>query len=330
MERSKRSWFIPIMLYIACILFITLFSRAAYLVRRIEVIPFWSVLQWIGGSTSNGRSILLNILLLIPLGYLLAGQCKRKWKSVVLCFCVSLLVELLQFLTLHGIADVDDLIFNTMGGALGVLVYSFLPSRFEKAAVILAVVVGIAGSIYTTTIDTGPIYERQFYFSAKLEENVLSGQCYIYDEPTPGYQLIVNGKMIATETERDYRTEKTEEGEIFVRFSGHQPISTSVFIRDGVLKYTAEDVDIEGVSDDWGLMAYNEEYDVLVYQDGERLVWLIGTEIDEHTEIIYHIHTDEPDKLPENRQVYGFDNRGFRTGRGNELDPIGHYRVFVK
>lgn len=27
---------------------------------------------------------------------------------------------------------------------------------------------------------------------------------------------------------------------------------------------------------------------------------------------------------------YGFDNRGFRTGTGRELEPIGHYRVFEK
>lgn len=60
---------------------------------------------------------------------------------------------------------------------------------------------------------------------------------------------------------------------------------------------------------------------------------MIGTEIDKKTELIYHIHTDEPEKLPEKRVQYGFDNRGFRAGAEraeNEFERIGHYRVFEK
>ena len=70
-----------------------------------------------------------------------------------------------------------------------------------------------------------------------------------------------------------------------------------------------------------------------VYQDGERLLWLIGKEIDKNTEVIYHIHTDEPEKLPEKRIQYGFDNRGFRVcaeQAENEFEGIEHYRVFEK
>lgn len=55
--------------------------------------------------------------------------------------------------------------------------------------------------------------------------------------------------------------------------------------------------------------------------------------IDKNTEIIYHIHTTEPEKLPEKRIQYGFDNRGFRAGverAENELEGIHHYRVFEK
>lgn len=71
----------------------------------------------------------------------------------------------------------------------------------------------------------------------------------------------------------------------------------------------------------------------LVYQDGDRLLWLIGTDIDKNTEVIFHIHTNEPEKLPERRVQYGFDNRGFRVGAeraDNEMTSIDHYRVFEK
>lgn len=81
------------------------------------------------------------------------------------------------------------------------------------------------------------------------------------------------------------------------------------------------------------LKAWNEEYDTLVYQNGDRLLWFIGTEIDKSTEAIYHIYTDESEKLPEKSVQYGFDNRGFRvdTERAeNKLEPIDHYRVFER
>ena len=90
---------------------------------------------------------------------------------------------------------------------------------------------------------------------------------------------------------------------------------------------------IKGLPEGVVLKAWNEEYDTLVYLDGNRVLWLIGTEIDKNTEVICHIHTDEPEKLPERRVQYGFDNRGFRVGderAENELEGIDHYRVFEK
>lgn len=309
--------------YTLMTLFITLGSRELYLIRRIELVPFWSVMQWIGGSISNGRSILLNIILFVPLGYLLDGVSKKKWYAVLICFSVSLFIEVLQLITLRGICDVDDLIFNTFGGVIGVLLY-------RPRGILLALIAGLAGGLYVGTSHTDPVYERQFYFSAELTDSTLSGQCYYIDNPTPAYKVIINGKTIAAEREKDYRVETEEQGEIFVQFERHQSISTGVYIRNGQLKYTAEDVSIPGVPADWTLMLWNEEYDTLVYKAGDQLIWLIGSDIEPTTEIIYHIQTDEPHKLPEKRKLSGFDNRGFRTGSGVELEEIDHYRVFQK
>ena len=78
------------------------------------------------------------------------------------------------------------------------------------------------------------------------------------------------------------------------------------------------------------LRAYSAEYDAYVFQKGDMLIWLIGYEIEPTTEIIYHIRTDEPEKLPENRIQYGFDNRGFRSESENELESMVKYRVYEK
>ena len=109
---------------------------------------------------------------------------------------------------------------------------------------------------------------------------------------------------------------------------------TGIWINGEQIEYVAwERPVIDGLPETSVLKAWNEEYDTLVYQDGERLLWLIGKEIDKNTEVIYHIHTDEPEKLPEKRIQYGFDNRGFRVGAEqaeNEFEGIEHYGVFEK
>lgn len=69
------------------------------------------------------RSLYLNILLFIPLGIAVALRSKeRPLRSACLTgFAVSLIVEVVQYLFLPGrTVDVDDLILNTTGGAMGV------------------------------------------------------------------------------------------------------------------------------------------------------------------------------------------------------------------
>ena len=78
------------------------------------------------------------------------------------------------------------------------------------------------------------------------------------------------------------------------------------------------------------LKAFIPEYDAFIYQIQDRLIWLIGAPLDPKTEIIYHIHTDQPELLPASRIKYRFDNRGFRINDKSERERIGTYRVFEK
>lgn len=82
----------------------------------------------IGALTSATLwQVLFNVLLLLPLGFLLAYRFKKSFpNSVVIGFLVSLLIELTQGTAVWGIfgcpyrlADVDDLMINTAGVALG-------------------------------------------------------------------------------------------------------------------------------------------------------------------------------------------------------------------
>ena len=64
------------------------------------------------------------MVLFFPLGVYLRLFWNRLplWASALLPGAVSLCAEVLQYLTAWGVADIDDLLLNAMGGALGALV----------------------------------------------------------------------------------------------------------------------------------------------------------------------------------------------------------------
>ena len=88
-------------------------------------------LAFVGDFARDGVSTLpqiaFNVVLFMPLGFI-AGRLLRWgfWRSLVVGFLASLLIEVAQGTGLFGIypysyrtADVDDLIYNTSGAALG-------------------------------------------------------------------------------------------------------------------------------------------------------------------------------------------------------------------
>lgn len=69
---------------------------------------------------------LMNVAVFVPLGVLTALlRARASWpRAVLVAACVSLAIEISQLVTAHllgggHLADVDDLLFNVLGGALG-------------------------------------------------------------------------------------------------------------------------------------------------------------------------------------------------------------------
>ncbi|MBR0385196.1 MAG: VanZ family protein [Erysipelotrichaceae bacterium] len=76
----------------------------------------------------NINQVYLNICMFIPMGYLLPYvfdwfRRNMRWKTVIVCFLASLLIENVQLISRRGFYDVDDLISNTLGGFLGMRLY---------------------------------------------------------------------------------------------------------------------------------------------------------------------------------------------------------------
>lgn len=70
-----------------------------------------------------------NIVGFMPFGALLpvlAKEARRAWRTALLSFEVSALVEVTQLIFHVGCFDVDDIILNTLGGLLGYFVFWML------------------------------------------------------------------------------------------------------------------------------------------------------------------------------------------------------------
>lgn len=69
--------------------------------------------------------VILNIVLMVPFGFLLPQVRKFNGFSVVLTtFLLSTTIELSQLIMSSRISDVTDIITNTIGGILGYMIYT--------------------------------------------------------------------------------------------------------------------------------------------------------------------------------------------------------------
>lgn len=68
------------------------------------------------------RNIILNILLFIPLGFLLpfySDKLKKGYKIILIGFIFTLIIEIIQYITKIGIFEIDDILNNTIGTLIG-------------------------------------------------------------------------------------------------------------------------------------------------------------------------------------------------------------------
>ncbi len=95
--------------------------------RTYEMTPLWTYQEILNGSDVLQMEIQLNILVFVPLGYLLVlvFGVERWWKALYWGMAASCTIEFLQLLLKRGFCETDDLIHNTIGCALGVIIYVF-------------------------------------------------------------------------------------------------------------------------------------------------------------------------------------------------------------
>lgn len=117
---QRKIWMIIFTLYLAAVFSVVGIPNIKYI--RIEpqfnLIPIVDIANAPFGYMKN---TVLNILMFLPLGFLLPVIWKEFWnfkRTAVFGFAFSLAIELSQIFT-YRLTDVDDLITNTLGAILG-------------------------------------------------------------------------------------------------------------------------------------------------------------------------------------------------------------------
>lgn len=104
--------------------------------RSLNLIPFIDV----------SRETTDNLIVFIPFGLLLGVNFAQIsfWRKLAFIFSFSLVAEIIQFVLAIGATDITDVIANTLGGLLGLVLYD-VASRYvdQKKLNQLIVVVGI-------------------------------------------------------------------------------------------------------------------------------------------------------------------------------------------
>ncbi|SMF85536.1 Glycopeptide antibiotics resistance protein [Paenibacillus uliginis N3/975] len=103
-------------------------------IRRYETLIRASEINLIPFASEGITTYVLNILLFMPLGFLLPTiwpQFRTIKNTACTGFFFSLAIELSQLLN-HRITDIDDLLMNTLGAIIGYLLYRALFKMIYK------------------------------------------------------------------------------------------------------------------------------------------------------------------------------------------------------
>lgn len=135
-QEPKRKWIsCTLLLYMLLVYSFTVLSRQVESGSRYELQLFWSYGALFQGQKEFFMYIVMNIFMLLPVGFLLSALGKSG-KCTLLCgSAFSCLIELSQLITGKGLFELDDIFHNTLGVWLGILLYDGVwrcVSRFRK------------------------------------------------------------------------------------------------------------------------------------------------------------------------------------------------------
>jgi glycopeptide antibiotics resistance protein len=132
----EKGWLKILMgLYTVTLIYVFFFARRRWRefpVRNYNIVPLRNKIIYLQNWSQHTapekaelyKDVLGNIFIFIPFPFMLLFLLgfKNYKKLLFLSFVSSAGVELIQFITNIGVADIDDILFNTLGAAIGILI----------------------------------------------------------------------------------------------------------------------------------------------------------------------------------------------------------------
>lgn len=136
MDFLKKLYKILIPFYTLFLLYLMFFGfgRSQYDINIVRLIPMFSTVGFVK-QTILWKTIIINIfgniLIFVPFGFLgiVFPKLNNFWILILDFLFAIILIESLQYFTRLGVFDIDDVILNTVGVAIGFWIYRKWASR---------------------------------------------------------------------------------------------------------------------------------------------------------------------------------------------------------
>lgn len=134
--KSKKITLALMIFYLLALIWVIVFKSEFSIkdlpqIRNINLIPFSQ--PAIVNGKADVREIILNVVAFIPYGLFIHALMDEMsiLKKILIIFATSFVFELIQYIFAIGASDITDIISNTSGGVIG-LVISILMAKLLK------------------------------------------------------------------------------------------------------------------------------------------------------------------------------------------------------
>ena len=242
------------LVYVVCVFMLTLSFSKSGSAGSVNFVPFSSVFYALDSGFETARYLIaLNIIMFIPMGVLLPCVFKKVdklYKAALISLAATIVIELIQILLPVRAFDIDDILMNTLGCAIGFALFAVFSWMFKKrehklqtktASILILAFVPVFVFVYTLSSSarefenpfySNPMAPKDIVFTINADKPMLA-MVYKKDDKDP-YEKIKRFKDAF-----GFDGEVSDEGSYIVLKDGDKKISVSkehdfwnVFIRE--------------------------------------------------------------------------------------------------
>ncbi|MGN0406568.1 MAG: VanZ family protein [Bariatricus sp.] len=123
-----------LILYIGIVFASTVFTRMPAAQHQYKLALFWSWREVFQGNRELLEENLLNMILLLPMGFLLPFAVHKRvswWQGFLAGFALAFVIEICQLVFCRGLFEWDDMVHNGLGCMVGCLVSTVFMKKIK-------------------------------------------------------------------------------------------------------------------------------------------------------------------------------------------------------